>query len=110
MNPIAAKIDQATDALKALNDLMDAQRQHDLAYHSGNVQAIIDATVRLHHAKMRHWEMSGPVEFVAPDMTVEPLPDCGETFNEPRKSYAMHADDPRRGQSSGINSMIRRVE
>ena len=110
MNTIAAQIDHAADALKALNDLHDAQKQHDLASHSGNLQAIIDATVKLANAKMRHWEMSGPADYVAPDMTVEPLPDSGETFNEPRRSFAMHLDDPRRGQSSGINSMIRRVE
>jgi len=102
MNTIALQIDYATQELKALNDLMDARQQFNAVYGGTDTQAIIDAAMRLKRAQVRHAELSAPADFVIPSM-LEPLNDCGETFNEPRKSYAMHHDDPRKGQASGIN-------
>ena len=110
MNTIAAQIDQAADILRATNDLLEARANHRQAQAHGNVHKVIDAYVKVVEAERYLAQMYPAPEFVAPDMTVEPLPDCGETFHETRRSYAMHPDDPRRGQSSGINSMIRRVE
>ena len=102
MNTIAQQIDYATDELKALNDLMDARQQFNAVYGGTDTQAIIDAAMKLKRAQVRHAELSAPADFVIPSM-LEPLNDCGETFHKPRKSYAMHPDDPRRGQANGIN-------
>jgi len=103
MNSIAAQIDQAADILRATNDLLEARAKHRDAQAHGNVHKVIDAYVKVVEAERYLAQMYPAPEFVAPDMTVEPLPDCGETFNEPRKSYAMHPDDPRRGQAADIN-------
>lgn len=110
MNPIAAKIDQAADILRATNDLLEARANHRQAQAHGNVYKVIDAYVKVVEAERYLAQMYPADDYVAPVVNVEPLPDSGETFHEPRQSYAMHPDDPRRGQSSGINSMIRRVE
>jgi len=106
MNTIAMQIDYAADELKALNDLMDARQQFNAVYGGTDTQAIIDAAMKLKRAQLRHAELSAPADFVMPPM-LETLNDCdfdcGETFHKPRKSFAMHPDDPRRGQASGIN-------
>jgi len=106
MNSTAAQIDQATDILRATNDLLEARAKHRDAQAHGNVYKVIDAYVKVVEAERYLAQMYPPADaddYVAADMTVEPLPDCGETFNEPRKSYAMHADDPRKGQAAEIN-------
>ncbi len=106
MNPIAAQIDQAADILRATNDLLEARAKHRDAQAHGNVHKVIDAYVKVVEAERYLAQMYPPTdapEFVAPDMTVEPLPDCSETFHETRRSYAMHPDDPRRGQAADIN-------
>jgi hypothetical protein len=102
MNTIALQIDYATEQLKALNDLLDAQDRFNAVYGGADTQAIIDAHMRLQRAKLKHAELSGPADYVPP-ADCEPLNDCGETFHTPRKSYAMHPDDPRRGQAADIN-------
>jgi len=103
MNPTAAQIDQAADILRATNDLLEARAKHRDAQAHGNVHKVIDAYVKVVEAERYLAQMYPAPEFVAPDMTVEPLKDCGEKFNETRRSYAMHPDDPRRGQAADIN-------
>lgn len=102
MNTIAMHIDHATDALKALNDLMDAQKHFDSVYYGSDTQAVIDAHMRLRRAKDKHAELSGPADYVAHEYAPSELNDCGETF--PRvKRERINPDDPRRGQAADIN-------
>jgi len=110
MNTIAMQIDQAADILRATNDLLEARAKHRDAQAHGNVHKVIDAYVKVVEAERYLAQMYPPADatdYVAPDMTVEPLNDCGETKAEHADHYRRHeimtaderADDPRRGQS-----------
>lgn len=108
MNQIAHQIDQAADILRATNNLLEARAKHRDAQAHGNVHKVIDAYVKVVEAERYLAQMYPPAdapEFVAPDMTVEPLNDCGETKDEHADYYGRNrsyrtaderADDPRR--------------
>ena len=113
MNTIAAQIDYTSDILKATNDLLEARAEHRKAQEFGNIHQVIDAQVKVIKAELALKDLIEPADYVAPDMndmTVEPLPDCGETFRSVNRHKGMHPDDPRRGQAAGINAMNRGPE
>ena len=113
MNTIAAQIDYTSDILKATNDLLEARAEHRKAQEFGNIHQVIDAQVKVIKAELALKDLIEPADYVAPDMkdmTVEPLPDCGEAFPRVNRRHGMHSDDPRRGQAAGINAMNRGPE
>lgn len=110
MNTIAAQIDYTSDILKATNDLLEARAAHRKAQEYGNIHQVIDAQVKVIKAELALKDLVEPADYVAPDMndmTVEPLPDCGEAFPRVSRRHGMHPDDPRRGQAADINRQNR---
>jgi len=107
MNTIAAQIDYATDVFKATNDLLEASAEYRKAQEFGNVIKVIDAQVKVLKAELALDELTRPVsEPPLPD--ADPLPDCGERFPPRQREARMHPDDPRKGQSAGLNALIRK--
>jgi hypothetical protein len=107
MNSIAMQIDYATDIMRATNDLLEARANHRTLQNNGaDIHKVIDAQVKVLKAELALAELY-PAESEPMASDAEPLPDCGETFHKRPRIGGMHPDDPRKGQSDGINAMRR---